>query len=279
MDAKTAAGAVGRLFINPSTLRSTNINDYVASDTGAADAYAIATAPVITAYSAGQVFIFKAANANTGASTLAVSGLASPKSIKKNGSVALVANDIKAGQVVVVVYDGTNMQMVSPIGTDPASLYILLSNLDTTTTLGTSDTKVPSQNAVKTYVDTQDATRFSVSKNGSVQLSYSTYESVKTIAHGLGKIPKKITLFIDGRQNNNQVAMAFWSPTEQASSTITTSAQTLISASNAGVVATGNAGNKTITVTADATNITITISPANGDTWSCAIGVTWAAEA
>lgn len=37
--------------------------------------------------------------------------------------------------------------------------YELLANKDTTTTLGTSDTKYPSQKAVKTYVDTQDATK------------------------------------------------------------------------------------------------------------------------
>jgi hypothetical protein len=37
---------------------------------------------------------------------------------------------------------------------DPSVTYQTLANLDTTTTLGTSDTKYPSQKAVKTYVDT-----------------------------------------------------------------------------------------------------------------------------
>src|ERR1035437_2096157 len=74
--AKTAAGGTGaQLFINPSNLPSTLLSDYKA-DTGAADAYAIAPAPAITAYTVGQVFTFKATNANlTTTNTLNVSGL------------------------------------------------------------------------------------------------------------------------------------------------------------------------------------------------------------
>lgn len=42
---------------------------------------------------------------------------------------------------------------------DTDALKELLSNKDTTTTLGTSDTKYPSQNAAKVYTDTQVATK------------------------------------------------------------------------------------------------------------------------
>jgi len=100
----TTGGTSANLFVNPSTVRAKNYNDYVA-DTGSADAYAIAPSPAITAYAAGQVFTFKAVNANTGASTLAVNGLAA-KSIVLTGA-------ITAGQIVQVVYDGTDMQMLS----------------------------------------------------------------------------------------------------------------------------------------------------------------------
>lgn len=88
-----------------------------AADTGAANAYAIAPSPTVTSYVAGQSFSFKAANSNTGASTLNVSGLGT-KSIKKlNGSTALASGDIVAGQIVTVSYDGTNFQMQSPAAT------------------------------------------------------------------------------------------------------------------------------------------------------------------
>jgi len=85
--------------------------DY-AADTGAADAYAIALSPVLPAYITGMPIHFKAANANTGASTLNVNALG-VKDIKKNYNAALVADDIKAGQMVTVVYDGVNFQMLS----------------------------------------------------------------------------------------------------------------------------------------------------------------------
>ena len=111
-DAKTATGATGAaLTVTPDVLRATKYNDYVA-DTGAANAYVITPVPAITAYAAGQVFIFKAASANTGASTINVSGLG-VKTIKKDVSTDVVSGDILANQIVQVVYDGTNFQLTS----------------------------------------------------------------------------------------------------------------------------------------------------------------------
>ena len=86
--------------------------DY-AADGGIADAYTMLLDPVPTAYVTGKTYAFRAENANTGAATLNVNGLGA-KSIKKSVSSNLAAGDIAAGQVVVVRYDGTNMQMVSP---------------------------------------------------------------------------------------------------------------------------------------------------------------------
>lgn len=98
---------------------------YQGTDTGVADAYAIALTPTITAYAEGQEFTFKAANANTGASTLAVDGLAT-LSIKKNGNVDLAADDIKDGQEVTVVYDGTDLQMTSHLGNEAGGVNIAI---------------------------------------------------------------------------------------------------------------------------------------------------------
>jgi len=82
---------------------------------GAADAYTVALAPAIAAYQAGQMFSFTAVANNTGAATVDVNGLGAVD-IKKNGDADLAADDIKIGQVVTVVYDGTNFQMVSQLG-------------------------------------------------------------------------------------------------------------------------------------------------------------------
>lgn len=86
-----------------------------APDTGAANAYAIAPTPVITAYAAGQMFNFVPANANSTAATLAVNGLAA-KAIKKWGSAALAAGDLNTTSEATVIYDGTNFQLLNPQG-------------------------------------------------------------------------------------------------------------------------------------------------------------------
>lgn len=88
--------------------------NYVA-DSGAANTYVTTLAPVPASLVAGFEVNFKATNANTGASTLNVNGLGAVN-ILKNGVTALVANDIKAGQLVSVKYDGTSFQMVSQLG-------------------------------------------------------------------------------------------------------------------------------------------------------------------
>jgi len=93
-----------------------------AADTGAANAYVVTLAPAITAYTTGMRIYFKATNANTTASTVNVNGLG-VKTISKLGDVALSAGDIKAGQLVELSYDGTNMQMLSQIATPPPSPY------------------------------------------------------------------------------------------------------------------------------------------------------------
>lgn len=115
VDAKTQTGGTGaKLFQNLSTVRSTLLSDYKV-DTGAADAYVITPAPAITAYTTGQIFSFKAVNANTTTSTINVNTLG-VKTIKKPDASVLLANDILAGQIVVVEYDGTDMIMISPTG-------------------------------------------------------------------------------------------------------------------------------------------------------------------
>lgn len=67
--------------------------------------------PAITAYVTGMVIRFVAGGANTGAATINVNSVGA-KDIKKDVSSALVANDIVTGQLVTLVYDGTNFQLI-----------------------------------------------------------------------------------------------------------------------------------------------------------------------
>jgi hypothetical protein len=69
-------------------------------------------------YALYQHFCFKADVANTGVATLNVNG-GGAKTIKKAaGGVTtdLADNDIRAGQTVEVMYDGTNFQIQSTLG-------------------------------------------------------------------------------------------------------------------------------------------------------------------
>jgi hypothetical protein len=57
-------------------------------------------------------------NANTGASTLNITGIPGAfgaKNIYKNGSAALISGDLSAGQTIVLSYDGTNFQILGGI--------------------------------------------------------------------------------------------------------------------------------------------------------------------
>jgi hypothetical protein len=65
------------------------------------------------AYRTGVCYAFIANAPNTGATTVAVDGLAA-KAVTKFGTIPLVANDIVANQMCVVVYDGTRFQLLNP---------------------------------------------------------------------------------------------------------------------------------------------------------------------
>lgn len=109
---KTSTGGTGaKLVVTPDNMNSTLVYDYAADSVGS-DAYAITLTPAPTAYVTGQRFTFKAGTANTGAATLNVNSLGA-KTIKKQYNLDLNTGDILANQIVEVVYDGTNMQMVS----------------------------------------------------------------------------------------------------------------------------------------------------------------------
>ena len=94
------------------------------ADAGSNDTYACSASPAPTAYVTGGRYVFKANTVNTGAATVNFNSLGA-KTIKKFTSASpgadLADNDIRAGQWVHLIYDGTNMQMVSPLGNAAAA--------------------------------------------------------------------------------------------------------------------------------------------------------------
>lgn len=89
-----------------------------AADAGSNDTYVATLSPAPAAYITGEHYRFKANTANTGACTINFNGLGAKAIKKAAGGITtdLADNDIRAGQWVDLVYDGTNMQMQSLLG-------------------------------------------------------------------------------------------------------------------------------------------------------------------
>lgn len=97
-----------------------------AADTGTANTYVIAISPAFAAYVTGQRFAFKALNSNTWVSTINIGGLGA-KTIKKTWWTADLASwDIVAGQIVELVYDGTDFEIQTQVPPSiPVKSYVL----------------------------------------------------------------------------------------------------------------------------------------------------------
>lgn len=93
----------------------------VYEDTGTSDAYEISPSPAAVAYANRQVFIVRARNSNTGASTLKVNSLAAIP-IRKAGSVELGANDIAERSMFAVVYYDNFFHLLSGTGSGGGSV-------------------------------------------------------------------------------------------------------------------------------------------------------------
>jgi len=93
-----------------------------AEDSGSTDTYVATLVPVPTAYETGQPYRFKANTANTGPCTINFNSLGAKTIKKAPGGITtdLDTNDIRVGQWVDLVYDGTNMQMQSLLGNVPS---------------------------------------------------------------------------------------------------------------------------------------------------------------
>lgn len=90
-----------------------NYSTYIA-DAGGANAYSCTYGASLTfSLATGVKVVFKAANANTGASTLNVNATGIKNILNVDGS-ALTANQIVANGIYTAVYDGTQYQLLNP---------------------------------------------------------------------------------------------------------------------------------------------------------------------
>ena len=105
-----ANGTAAADAVRMSQLQSNGANYITVA--GTADVITGGVTPALTAYAAGNEFVFVVGSTNTTNVTLNVDGLGA-KAITKDGTGALTAGDLTAGDVALVVYDGTRFQLVS----------------------------------------------------------------------------------------------------------------------------------------------------------------------
>lgn len=79
---------------------------------------------------AGQLYRFPVNTLNTGAVTVAVDAIAGTKALTKQGTLALVAGDLRAGQVAEILYDGTQFQLLSAGGQPAAERFVETESAD-----------------------------------------------------------------------------------------------------------------------------------------------------
>lgn len=94
---------------------SNGVKQSAPTTTGSANAYVLAYSPVTSALVAGQLYFFIANFSNTGPATINIDGHGAI-AITKQGMTALASGDIATGQAVAGLYDGTQLQDLTPGG-------------------------------------------------------------------------------------------------------------------------------------------------------------------
>jgi hypothetical protein len=82
------------------------------TDTGNDDDYAVTLSPAPAALTTGMLIAMKATTTNTSGATITVNGL-TQKAITIGGA-ALTSGDIRALAVSLLLYDGTNFELLNP---------------------------------------------------------------------------------------------------------------------------------------------------------------------
>lgn len=117
----------GSSYVNLVTPSSGGVNKGTAT-ASVTDVYTVSIAGV-TSYTTNDMYVIKFATANVDGATLNISGLGA-KSLVKNNNVPITGGDIQAGQEFLVIYDGTNLQM---IGIAPNQMFAYVTNADSVT--------------------------------------------------------------------------------------------------------------------------------------------------
>lgn len=107
---------------------------------GTSNAYTLTVAQTLSAYAEGQLFLFEADRANTGAVTLNVNALGAVAVVDTYGN-ALVADDIVVGGRYMAQHDGTDLHLINFEGFSAAD-NTKLTGIETSATADQTDAEI-----------------------------------------------------------------------------------------------------------------------------------------
>jgi hypothetical protein len=169
------------LFSQNSMLRDFSCQD--AGSSGTTYACSLPVAP--GSYATGQVYRVMVNTTNTGASTINLNSLGAKTLKKASGNITtdLAAGDIQAGQWITLIYDGTNMQVQSRLGTtssaSPANAFWVAGGLNPATTVSPTPNKNKLYGVYLPYsITTSNVTiRFTTVDNTSNLYNFGIYDN------------------------------------------------------------------------------------------------------
>lgn len=178
------------------------------ADAGASDTYVVTLTPAPAAYENGGHYRFKANTANTGACTVNFNSLGAKTIKKAAGGITtdLADNDIRAGQWVDLVYDGTNMQMQSTLGNsfikpDGSVAFSADQSMGSHKLTNVTDPASAQDAATKAYVDSTigGGTSPTGAAGGALDGNYPDPDLAATVAgSGLGISSNVLSVNVDG---------------------------------------------------------------------------------
>ena len=120
---------------------------------GTADAIVLTPSSVLAAYAAGQQFSWISSGPNTGAVTVAISGLA-PVALTKEDAIALTAEDIPGVSVITATYDGTRLVLME-VASVNKSLFTAAGDMVVSTAAG-APARIPATASVAAHATTMN---------------------------------------------------------------------------------------------------------------------------
>lgn len=171
-------------------------------DAGSTDTYACNLSPVIASYVTGTIYWFKANTVNTGAASINLNakGALTIKKMQAAITTDLADNDIRVGQWVGVLYDGTNAQMVSQLGNAVTDASLPVTDVTTNNVSSGAHGFTPKSPADATkFLNGATTPAYAAVKDSDLATTDVTSNNVSSTVHGFTpKAPADATKFLNG---------------------------------------------------------------------------------